>query len=387
MCSAEALTTQEIEGLNDFDDPGVSRQSFLTDNVVDPLHTFNEAGDPIPSKATGPFFLPRWQMAPVLETSMANENLLENEELAKVVNPCIKNGAAVLGGFHLAPPGGASDTNPTTAFFATIASMADGEEDVYLGDPMSHLAIPIFENRNDTDRGTILGVLQATLHWRDYLMNALPEIDVGYQVVIENTCDAPGENSFTYQVDGPDVIVVGLGDRHDPRFSQYVVGGNFSKDTIQDGTPEGLIFHHDSCPYAFHVYPTQDDYDKYVTSLPLIISLSVSAIFVFTIGMFLFYDHHVERRQKIVLAKATHSTAMISSLFVSASNLIHVLSDEMLSDHHVSYARGLTAEASSGSFACIGNRQEQQTKGRRHGHQQSQTEIVPQWWQRYHRSE
>jgi hypothetical protein len=246
-----------------------------------------------------------------------NENLLENDYLAKLVTTCIESKSVVLGGFQFAPPGGASDTNPNTAFFATISSMAAGEQLGYLGDPMSQIAIPIFESMNDSGRGEIVGVLQATLHWRDYLQDALPGIDAGYQVVIENACDPPGQNAFTYQVTGPDVKEVAFGHRHDRQFSQYLVDGYFSKDTIQDGTPQGLRFHQDSCPYEFHVYPTQHEYDKYVTSLPVVISLSISAIFVFTIGMFLFYDHLVERRQKIVLAKATQSTAIISSLFVS----------------------------------------------------------------------
>jgi hypothetical protein len=269
---------------------------------------------------------------------MVNENLLENQYLAKLVMICIESESAVLGGFQFAPPGGASDSNPTTAFFATISSMTAGEQVEYLGDPMSHLAIPIFENLNDNDNGVIVGVLQATLHWGDYLRDILPVTDHGYQVVIENDCDVAEENSFTYQVDGPVAKVVGLGDKHDRRFSQYVVDGFFSKQNIEDGTTEGLRFYQDSCPYVFHVYPTQDDYDNYVTAFPVIISLSISAIFVFAIGMFLFYDRLVERRQKIVLAKATQSTAIISSLFVSATNPIFILSNAFLS--RCCYSRG-----------------------------------------------
>jgi hypothetical protein len=304
-----------------------------------------------------------------------NENLLENEYLAKLVTTCIESESIVLGGFQFAPPGRASDSNPNTAFFATITSIDEANQLEYLGDPMSHLAIPIFEYLNDSNRGEIVGVLQATLHWRDYLRDNLPVTDHGYQIVIENECDV-SENTFTYQVDGPVVQVIGLGDRHDRRFSQFHGDGYVGKQNVEDGTSEGLTFHIDSCPYAFHVYPTQHEYEKYLTKLPVIISFSILGIFVFTIGMFLFYDRLVERRQKIVLAKATQSTAIISSLFVSDTNLIFILSNAFVS-HTCSCA--LTAEASPGSFACIGNRQEQQTKGRRHGHQQSQTKIVPQW--------
>ena len=184
---------------------------------------------------------------------------------------------------------------------------------------MSHMVIPIFDSLNSTNRGEVVGVLKAKFQWKDYLEGILPVSEYGYHVVIENGCDPPGENAFTYQVDGPKVKVLGKGDRHDQTFNQYSVDGNIAKDTIKDGTPQGLRYSDDYCPFAFQVYPTQALRDKYVTNLPIILSLSISVVFVFTIGMFLLYDRLVERRQAIVLAKATQSTAIVSSLFVSTT--------------------------------------------------------------------
>ena len=325
--SAEGLAIQEQQGLNDFDDPGVTRKSFLTDNVVDPLHTFNEAGEPFLSKSAGPYFVPRWQMFPVLETSMVNENLLENPKVSKSVQASIEGRSAIVSGFHFAPAGSTTDQDRATAFFATLESMTVGKRAKYSGDPMSHIIIPIFDSLNGTNRGEVVGVLQAKFHWKDYLEDILPVSDYGYHVVIENGCDPPGENAFTYQVDGPTVKVLGKGDRHDQTFTKYSVDGNISMDTIKDGTPQGLRYSDDYCPFAFQVYPTQALRDKYVTNLPIILSLSISVVFVFTIGMFLLYDRLVERRQAIVLAKATQSTAIISSLFVSTTErrpLLHV---------------------------------------------------------------
>jgi hypothetical protein len=311
------LAAQDKQGLNDFDDPDASRKSFLTNKVVDPLHTFNNAGQPLPSNFTGPLVVPRWQTSPVLETSMVNQNLLESRGVANIITRCIESREAILGGFHFAPAGSTSDNDPTTAFFATLASMAAGQKVDHLGDPMSHIAFPIFDSLNDTDRGEVVGIVKATIHWLGYLRGVLPVTDYGYQVVIESGCGTDEENTFTYQVDGPVSKVVGLGDRHDRGFSQYVVDGYFSKDTIKDGTAEGIPFYLNSCPYVFHVYPTQREYDKYVTTFPVVISISIAAIFFFAICMFVFYDWLVERRQKIVLAKATQSAAIVSSLFVS----------------------------------------------------------------------
>jgi hypothetical protein len=314
--SADGLTTQEEQGLNDFNDPAVASKSFLTDKVVDPLHTFNEMGQTTLSKSNGPYFVPRWQTFPVLETSMVNENLLENPKVSKSVRASIESKSAVLSGFHFAPAGGPSDPDRSTAFFSTLESIAEGKVVEYLEDPISHMTIPIFKMLNATDR-EVVAVLKATLHWQHYLSQVLHENNNGYQVVIENGCDPDGENAFTYQVDGADVKVVGRGDRHDPKFEQYLVDGSFSNDNMEDGTVEGLRYDDTSCPHVFRVYPTQVEYAKFVTPMPIIMSLSISAIFAFAIGMFMLYDRLVERRQRIVLAKATQSTAIISSLFVS----------------------------------------------------------------------
>ena len=320
---AEGLAAQEEKRLNDFDDPALSRKTFLSNKIVDPIHTFNEAGETVLSKSSGPFYVPRWQTSPVLETSIVNENLLENPNFSKTIKASLESRSAVLSGFHFAPAGGPSNPDPATAFFATLESIYAGNE--YVGDPMSHLAVPIFDDVNGTDRGDVVGILLATLHWQHYMRDVLPVNNNGYHVVIENGCDPDGENAFTYQIDGPKVKAVGMGDRHDRKFSHYHVDGYISRNNIEDGTPEGTSYHDDSCPHVFHIFPTQADYDKYVTSLPIILCLSISAIFIFTIAMFLLYDRLVERRQSIVLAKATQSTAIVSSLFVSTTNRVPTL--------------------------------------------------------------
>ena len=321
--SADGLTIQDEEGrLNDFDDPGVVMKGFLTDEVVDPLHTYNEMGQPVLSESTGDYFVPRWQTSPVFETSLVNENLLENPNMSKVVTASIESRSAVTSGFHFAPAGYPSDPDRSSAFFAILESMDAKEEMKYFGDPMTHVVVPIFDSLNGTDRGEVVGVLTAMLQWKDYLQVILPPTDYGYHVVVANGCDKVEEKAFSYQVDGSVVTALGKGNRHDRKFTQYLVDGYFAKDIIKDGTLRGLNYSDDFCPYVFHVYPTQALYDKFVTSVPIVICVSISAIFVFTIGMFLFYDRLVERRQSIILAKATQSTAIVSSMFVSTTNRI-----------------------------------------------------------------
>jgi len=77
----------------------------------------------------------------------------------------------------------------------------------------------------------------------------------------------------------------------------------------------GIPLNQEGCPYFFHVYPTQEYSSYYLTKNPMLISITVAAVFLFTIIMFFLYDRLVERRQRLVLAKATQSTAIVASLF------------------------------------------------------------------------
>jgi hypothetical protein len=200
--------------------------------------------------------------------------------------------------------------------------MWEGKQTSYLGDPMSHMAVPVFDSLYADDR-EVVAVLMSTFHWSTFLRDILTVKDSGYSVVLENACDEIG--NFTYRLNGPNVGIVGVGDLHEREFSSYRVDGVFYNIKVEDGTPDGIPFNQYSCPYSFHIYPTQEEYDGHVTFQPVIISLSIAAVFAFTIAMFLLYDRLVERRQKVVLARATHSTAIVSSLFVSIPLVFRLL--------------------------------------------------------------
>lgn len=292
-------------------DPKRAEITWLTNDTVDPLHTFNSNSSPILSKATGPF-LPRWQTSPVVPFSMINANLLENHDVGSIARDCIENKAAVLGGFVTAPAGNTSHPHLLTALFATVLSIGAGKQVDYEGDPVSHMVVPIFDKLRGDDR-EVVAVLKSTFHWITYLEGILPSSVKGITVVVENACDG----FFTYELDGADAYVVGPGDQHQSKFDSYQMEGRFITETIEDGTLTGVHLNQEGCPYAFHVYPTQRYYDSFITNYPLAISIAIAAVFALTILMFFAYDWLVERRQKLVLAKATRSTAIVSSLFVS----------------------------------------------------------------------
>jgi class 3 adenylate cyclase len=134
--------------------------------------------------------------------------------------------------------------------------------------------------------------------------------------VLENNVN----QSFTYQLDGPDVTYLGEGDLHDEAFDHMLVSADVSEflSTYASVETEGFTavpLSGEGVQYSLRVYPSQDMKDDFVTNQPVIFSLIVALVFVFTSGVFFIYNVLVERRQKIVMDRAVKSTAVVSSLF------------------------------------------------------------------------
>ena len=269
--------------------------------------------------------MPIWQTSPVLKRNWANRNILRDPKVffnAKThdaynigdeATRCMETGEVIFGGFDSAPPGGPEHEDFKTSFYATILSTAARSITEYLGDPMAYAYIPIFDSFNVEERKTV-AVLLAAVNWGMLFRRILPENVRGVTLVIENSCDG----MFTYEIDGEDVIPIGVGDLHDGEYSglgaSSVPRGGIH---IEDGTVVGLKLNTDRCKYSAHVYPAQEFYDDHYTSTPLIITVTIALVFLFTVCMFLFYDRLVEQRQQIVLQRATQSSAIVLSLFVS----------------------------------------------------------------------
>jgi hypothetical protein len=273
---------------------------------VDPPHYVNDQGLSSLDVGEGPYLL-RWQTSPVLKTSYVNANLLQEGFSAEHARACMSTQSIILSGITFGAPGSTASEDPMTAFFATLQSIEEGTQVDYLGDPMTELNIPVFDSFNTTSRKPV-AVLKSVIHWKAYLRFILPSNVRGVTVVLQNRCDG----SHTFEIDGKEAHVVGFGDLHDPKFDEYERVGSFNIDHLDDGTVSGIPFNQDGCPYSFHVYPTQRLHDDFVTNQPIAVTSSVALVFAFTIFMFFCYDCLVERRQRLILAKATKSTAFVS---------------------------------------------------------------------------
>eukprot|EP00934_Nitzschia_sp_Nitz4_P004396 Nitzschia sp. Nitz4//scaffold538_size3491//2//1851//NITZ4_009265-RA/size3491-augustus-gene-0.3-mRNA-1//-1//CDS//3329554128//4386//frame0 len=167
--------------------------------------------------------------------------------------------------------------------------------------PGSMLMVPIYDKiipSPTVDR--VVAVLSVVLPWHAYFKELLPDDEDPLVIVISNTCS----ESFSYAVEGPSVTYIGPGDLHDPDHDSNSMTMPFS--------PFGLTL---ECNYFISIYPTEQFDSAFRTNAPLIYTVVVVAIFLFTTSVFLIYDMAVERRQRRLASNAERSNAIVSSLF------------------------------------------------------------------------
>jgi len=210
----------------------------------------------------------------------------------------------------MTPPGHLDSDNRDTAYFALLLSTARQKAVEYQGQPISLISIPVFNNFDD-DRHPV-AVIASWIDWTMYFESVLPETVQGIDVVLSDSCGG----IFTFSIVGESVEFLGPGDLHDGAFNDRKKSSSFKSDQyISDGTKHGLRLHQGVCSIGIDVYPSQLFYDSYKTNTPIVVTVSVAIIFIFTALMFVVYDRLVERRQALVLQKALQSTAIVSSLF------------------------------------------------------------------------
>lgn len=212
-----------------------------------------------------------------------------------------------------------------TRFFATVLSIKNGESVDYEGDPFSYVFFPIYNSFDPANR-TAVAVLFTAINWAVFFEDVFPETIVGISFVLDNTCD----KQHSYTINGKDVIYEGEGDLHDPKYDH--MKRTFSLEALEHNETDadaleaegGLsekvnyLTSSNGCPYSIHVYPSQAFEDSHTSATPILMTIAVAGVFVFTAFMFICFDRLVERRQQILLNKATQSTAILTSLYPKA---------------------------------------------------------------------
>lgn len=313
--SDEGLDYQEDVGLLDFAPEKMAkmgeRQQEFESNDSYPIWTRDDNGEAmIDSFET--HYMPTWQTSPVYHDGTdVNENLLKaSRSTAEGCRASYRNDSVVIGEFITADPGGMNSSNPETSHMALMLCAHHNRDMEYAGDPMSQVFFPIFDSFRDNR--TSVAIMGAYIHWMYYFEQILPPKLRGIYLVLHDSCSG----SFTYEINGEEVRPVGKGDLHERKFEELKESATFDeKDIIGDGTKDGLPLNKEHCMISIDVYPSQVFYNTYNTSDPIIMTIAVAMIFIFTACMFVFYDRLVERRQLVVMNKALQTNAVVESLF------------------------------------------------------------------------
>jgi Adenylate and Guanylate cyclase catalytic domain len=182
-------------------------------------------------------------------------------------------------------------------------------------DDISRVDISGSENSTSTDN-SVVGVLAVTVYWREFIRDILPPGSNGIVVVVRNPCTEP----FTYQIKGPHIEYLGVGDKHDAKYNAHVIESmvvDVNSFALRSSGYTGAPINREFCQHSMHVYPSDSMKSDFTTQNALIFMITTLLIFAFTSLVFVIYDWRVEQRQRKVMSAAVSSSAIISSLFPS----------------------------------------------------------------------
>ena len=263
-------------------------------------------------------YAPVWQISPVVSNmEVLNYDILTHPAAGEAYAVTLTTGQAVIG--KASDLFQSNDGGDTAQLFNNLLGSGQYRHNIddYVGDPISTMSYPVFDNFDPINR-QVAGFVLMTIYWRLYFTDSLPEDARGIVVVLENTLN----QTFSYRIDGPEAVYLGSGDFHDEQYDDLVQSQDVTTYIESRADPTTRAFtavnlNGDYCRYTMRVYPTQDMEKEYVTIKPVVYTIVVAFIFFFSSVVFLLYDYLVERRQTIVMDNATKSGALVSSLFPS----------------------------------------------------------------------
>lgn len=263
---------------------GIGVPIFVTTHADD-ITNYNPVIETLP----GPYY-PQWQAASmsIYYQSTINSNYAQFADFLQSTTIATETGNAVIG-------------MPWTDFSAPGY--------------ISTLLYPVFDQFHGANR-KVSAFLGVDIYWEKYISRILPANATGIHVVIESTF---GE-SFTFVLVGDQAIYLGDGDLHEPAFDDMAVKtkfGEYLQEPISSDTYTGTPLYGGFYQYNLTVYPSEELQDVYLTRKPIVYTVAILSVFLFTSLLFVTYDCMVERRQRLVMTSAVRSDAIVSSLFPS----------------------------------------------------------------------
>jgi hypothetical protein len=173
--------------------------------------------------------------------------------------------------------------------------------------PRSYGLQPVYESFEQ--EANIVGSLFAIIPWDVFFVNIHSNRAYGIQVVVEDTCDS----RFSYVVKGPVAEYHSEVKPVDDDYIEFAETSEFATFARFKGEITSPYVKH--CSYTLTTYPTREFKKQFETMRPIVYPFLLSGVFVFTAVIFALYDLTVQRRQETVMASATKTGALVSSLF------------------------------------------------------------------------
>jgi class 3 adenylate cyclase len=306
---------------NDEDWHGTNMQAYFTSYSI--VGLAGPVEDPSPyAKNT---YIPSWQAAPLIpnfgSTPPYNFDKWSAPDVATAFLNVFETQRVVIApaGNILKDPNDPMQVRMAEAGRSWLSLYISPDEDP--SEPVSIISYPVIDSLesvriNVDEEQPIVAVLTIGIFWRELLRDILPLGSDGILVVVENPCGS----DFTYQLDGPATTYLGVGDLHNPKYDYLGISTTLpdlmdTSTSERDSSYTGIPLSADYCITTLKVFPSQVMEDEHVTSDPLVFTLIIAFIFLFTSAVFITYDCLVSRRQKIVMNRALQSGAIVSSLF------------------------------------------------------------------------
>jgi hypothetical protein len=315
---------------SDYKDPlNPDFSAGIADRIFRTRHVYDDSHNPRIDTSTGPYF-PQWQAAPASKYYQSTVNLNyacydDFFEQTKIIR------------------------NTSNSAFGI--AWTDQSTEGYV----STLLYPIFDLFYGGEK-KVVAFLGLDLLWNSFLKSILHQGNKGVYVVVENTCN----QTFSFLLEKDDSSFLGDGDAHDTNYDSMERSTLFGHKLMEPVTEEtyiGAPLFADFCATTFRIYPTKAMEDYYVNNLPVVATVVVLGVFLFTSIVFVLYDWIVERRQKLVMTTATRADRLVSSLFpkeVKEQLYEKNASEELSPEDHITEFMGATnPDTKRGSYISV----------------------------------
>ena len=137
------------------------------------------------------------------------------------------------------------------------------------------------------------------------------------RIVFHNPCSP----SFTYQIRGPNVEYLGVGDHHEEQYDYLGITAPLLEISqildVNIKEYSSIPVDDEVCQFTISVYGSSLMQASFMTKLPVIYTVAVIAIFAFVALVLMLYDRSIQQRQHIVMQSALKTNALVNSMYPS----------------------------------------------------------------------